>query len=136
MLDRAAGSYDEEIELTWYNPGDPLLIHTEPGADGHAYGVCTVLVPMADARLTRNGVETSGSLWPNERGERLFSTCALAFFKVGRKALGDNRLNCLNYPAGDGGHSSVFALLADNLNANRQSGDADHRHRDGRREKH
>jgi hypothetical protein len=56
--------------------------------------------------------------------------------KVGRKALGDNRLNCLNYPAGDGGHSSVFALLADNLNANRQSGDADHRHRDGRREKH
>ena len=72
-------SYDEEIELTWYNPGGPLLIHTEPGADGHAYGVCTVLVPMADARLTRNGVEASGSPWPNERGERLFSTCALAF---------------------------------------------------------
>ena len=58
MLDRAAESCDEEIELTKQS-GDPLLIHTEPGADGHAYGVCTVLVPMADARLTRNGVETS-----------------------------------------------------------------------------
>ena len=54
-------SYDEEIELTWYNPGDPLLIHTEPGADGRAHGVCTVLVPMAGTRLTRNGVEASGS---------------------------------------------------------------------------
>ena len=72
-------SYDEEIELTWYNPGDPLLIHTEPGADSCAYGVCTVQVPMAGARLTRNGVEASGSPWPNERGERLFSNCALAF---------------------------------------------------------
>ena len=72
-------SYDEEIEVTWYNPGDPLLIHTEPGADGRAYGVCTVLVPMAGARLTRNGVEASGSPWPNERDGRPFSTCALAF---------------------------------------------------------
>jgi hypothetical protein len=26
-------SYDEEIEMTWYNCGDPLLIHTEPGAE-------------------------------------------------------------------------------------------------------
>ena len=70
--------YDEEIELTWYNPGDPLLIHTGPGADGCAYGVCTVQVPMAGARLTRNGVEASGSPWPNERDGRPFSTCALA----------------------------------------------------------
>ena len=54
-------SYDEEIEITLYNPGDPLLIHTEPGADSCAYGVCTVQVPMAGARLTRNGVEASGS---------------------------------------------------------------------------
>ena len=54
-------SYDEEIELTWYNPVGPLLIHTEPGADGRAYGVCTVLVPMASARLTRNSIEAFGS---------------------------------------------------------------------------
>ncbi|MED6308422.1 MAG: hypothetical protein VX624_00775 [Pseudomonadota bacterium] len=54
-------SYDEEIELTWCYPGDPSLIHTEPSADGSAYGVCTVMVPMAGARLTRNGVEASGS---------------------------------------------------------------------------
>mgnify|MGYP001265787772 CR=1 FL=1 len=72
-------SYDEEIELTWYNPGDPLLIHTEPGADGRAYGVYTVLVPMAGARLTRNDVEAFGSPWPNERDGRPFSNCGLAF---------------------------------------------------------
>ena len=73
--------YDEEIELTWYNLGDPLLIHTEPGADGHAYGVCTVLVLMAGARLTCNGIEASDSPWPPERDGRPFSTCALDFSK-------------------------------------------------------
>lgn len=73
-------AYDEEIELTWYDVGDPLLIHTEPGQpDGRAYGVCTVLVPALGARLTRNGVEATGQAWATERDGRPFSTCALAF---------------------------------------------------------
>jgi hypothetical protein len=37
---------DEEITLTWYQIGEPLLIHTEPNADpGRPYGVCTLLIP-------------------------------------------------------------------------------------------
>jgi hypothetical protein len=73
-------AYDDELELTWYDTGDPLLIHTEPGEPaGRAYGVCTVLVPALGARLTRNGVEASGQAWPVEREGRPFSTCALAF---------------------------------------------------------
>ena len=71
-------AYDEELELTWYAPGDPLLIHTEPGGD-RPYGVCTVLVPVSGARLTLNGVEATGRPWPTERDGRPFSTCALAF---------------------------------------------------------
>ena len=72
-------SRDEEINLTWYEIGDPLLIHTQPnGEPGRPCGVCTVLVPALGARLTRNGIEPAGRPWPREREGRPFSTCALA----------------------------------------------------------
>lgn len=71
---------DEEIVLTWYEIGDPLLIHTQPDAQpGRPYGVCTLLIPALGARLSRNGVEAAGQPWPREREGRPFSTCALAF---------------------------------------------------------
>jgi hypothetical protein len=74
-------SRDEEIGLTWYQIGEPLLIHTQPNAepDRRPYGVCTLLIPALGARLTRNGVEAAGRSWPREREGRPFSTCALAF---------------------------------------------------------
>jgi len=73
-------SRDEEITLTWYEIGEPLLIHTQPNAEpGRPYGVCTILVPALGARLALNGVEAAGRPWPKEREGRPFSTCALAF---------------------------------------------------------
>jgi hypothetical protein len=73
-------SCDEQIALTWYQIGEPLLIHTQPNAEpGRPYGVCTLLIPALGARLTRNGVEAAGRPWPREREGRPFSTCALAF---------------------------------------------------------
>ena len=71
---------DEEITLTWYELGEPLLIHTQPHAQPERpYGVCTVLVPALAARLSRNGIEAAGRPWPRDREGRPFSTCALAF---------------------------------------------------------
>ena len=71
---------DEEITLTWYDMGEPLLVHTQPNADpARPYGVCTVLVPALGARLTLNGIEAAGRPWPRQREGRPFSTCALAF---------------------------------------------------------
>src|SRR5476649_518596 len=72
---------DETIALTWFNIGDPLLIHTQPneGPDARPYGVCTVLIPCLGARLTRNGVQAAGTPFPRVREGRPFSTCALAF---------------------------------------------------------
>ena len=71
---------NEEIALTWYRIGEPLLIHTQPNADpGRPYGVCTVLIPALGARLTRNGVAAAGHAWPRQREGKPFSTCALAF---------------------------------------------------------
>ncbi len=71
---------EEEIALTWYNIGEPLLIHTQPNAaPGRPYGVCTVLIPALGARLTRNGEQAAGKPWSREREGRPFSTCALAF---------------------------------------------------------
>jgi hypothetical protein len=70
---------DEDVTLTWYDIGDPLLIHTQPNSGGRRYGVCTVLVPALGARLTRNGVDAVGQPWKREREGRPFSTSALAF---------------------------------------------------------
>jgi len=70
----------EELALTWYEIGEPLLIHTQPNAQpDRPYGVCTILIPALGARLTRNGVEAKGKPWPREREKRPFSTSALAF---------------------------------------------------------
>ena len=71
---------DEDVTLTWYDMGDPLLVHTQPKAmPGRPYGVCTVLVPALGARLSRNGVDAVGQPWKREREGRPFSTSALAF---------------------------------------------------------
>ena len=71
---------DEEITLTWYDIGEPLLIHTQPNTDpARPYGVCTVLIPALGARLSRNGIQAVGRPWAREREGRPFSTCALAF---------------------------------------------------------
>ena len=73
-------AHEEEIALTWYQIGEPLLILTQPNAEpGRPYGVCTLLIPALGARLTRNGIEAPGRPWPREREGRPFSTCALAF---------------------------------------------------------
>ena len=73
-------SRDEEIGLTWYQIGEPLLIHTKPFEDpARRYGVCTLLVPALGTRLARNGVAAAGRSWPKEREGRPFSTSALAF---------------------------------------------------------
>ncbi len=69
----------EDIALTWYNIGDPLLIHTNPGENGRKYGVCTLLIPALGARLTHNGVQAAGQAFEMQREGRPFSTCALAF---------------------------------------------------------
>ena len=70
---------DSEIALTWYEIGEPLLIHTAPGEGGRRYGVCTLLIPALGARLTIDGREAAGRAWPTEREGRPFSSCALAF---------------------------------------------------------
>jgi hypothetical protein len=74
-----AVSHDAEIALTWYDIGEPLLIHTNPGDDDRRYGVCTVLVPAQGGRLSVNGELAAGRPWPREREGRPFSTSALAF---------------------------------------------------------
>ncbi len=67
----------EEVQLTWHDLGQPLLLHTTPGE--RRYGVSSLLIPAAGTRLTLNGVQAEGQAWPREREGRPFSTCALAF---------------------------------------------------------
>lgn len=69
---------NEQIVLTWYELGEPLLVHTQPNATpGRPYGMCTVLIPALAARLTRNGNEAQGRPWPRDREGRPSSTCVL-----------------------------------------------------------
>lgn len=73
-------SHDDVVELTWYDCGEPLLIHTQPNqVPDRQYGVCTVLIPAHGARLTVNGLQASGRPFPRDREGKPFSTCALAF---------------------------------------------------------
>src|SRR5215475_15903833 len=69
---------DEEVVLTWYEMGEPFLVHTPTNAvPGRPYGMCTVLVPALGARLTHNGIEAQGRPWPRQREGRPSSTCVL-----------------------------------------------------------
>ncbi len=73
-------SETDDITMTWFDLGDPLLIHTEPGVPANRkWGVCTVLIPAMGTRLTVNGMQAQGQAWLREREGRPFSTCALAF---------------------------------------------------------
>src|SRR5215467_5542934 len=73
-------SHSEDISLTWFDIGEPLLIHSQPNQiPNRRYGVCTVLIPALGTRLVRNSIEAKGQSWPREREGRPFSTSALAF---------------------------------------------------------
>src|ERR1700745_4218499 len=52
---------DEQIALTWYQMGEPLLVHTQPNTlPERPYGMCTVLIPAFGARLTCNAIDAQG----------------------------------------------------------------------------
>ncbi len=73
-------SSEDEISLTWYDIGDPLMLHTQPNQiPGRKYGLNTILIPALGTRLVRNGEQATGQSWPREREGRPFSTSALAF---------------------------------------------------------
>ncbi len=70
-----------DLALTWYDLGDPLMVHTSPGTGPgeRPYGVNTVLIPAMGTRLTLDGAEARGQSWARAREGRPFSTSALAF---------------------------------------------------------
>lgn len=72
---------DTSLSLTWFDLGDPLMIHTQPGtgAGERPYGVNTVLIPASGTRLVLDGVQAGGRSWKRDRDGRPFSTSALAF---------------------------------------------------------
>ena len=77
---------DEAIDLTWYDIGDPLLIHTEPGE--RPYGVCTVLIPALGARLTCDDVQAKGKPFATTReGQPVQHLRTGVFGKLDRGAL-------------------------------------------------
>jgi hypothetical protein len=54
-------SHSEDISLTWFDIGEPLLIHSQPNQIANRrYGVCTLLIPALGTRLVRNGIEAKG----------------------------------------------------------------------------
>jgi hypothetical protein len=72
---------DSEVLLAWDDIGEPVLNHTQPNepASPRPYGVCSLLFPALEARLTVDGEQAEGRAWRREREGRPFSTCALAF---------------------------------------------------------
>lgn len=79
---------DDEILLTWYDFGEPFLVHTQPNMiPGRPYGMCTVLIPARGARVVRNGIEAPGRPWPRDREVRASSTCVLGLCESWTEAI-------------------------------------------------
>ena len=73
-------SRDDEILLTWFDLGEPFLVHSLAGSNSaRPHGVSTVLIPANSARLTLNGEFAKGRPFPRDRDGQVHSTCALAF---------------------------------------------------------
>jgi hypothetical protein len=71
-------AHDTEIVMTWSDFGEPILVHSRPDQEAaRLYGVCTVLVPALNVRLTVNGVQARGQAWPRDRMGRPYSTSGL-----------------------------------------------------------
>ena len=71
---------DEEISLTWYDLGEPFLVHSIAGSNPERpHGVCTVIIPAGRARLILDGRFAAGRPFPRQRDNRASSTCCLAF---------------------------------------------------------
>ena len=80
-------SYGEDISLTWFDIGEPLLIHAQPNQiPDRRYGLCTVLIPALGTRLVRNGVEAKGQSWRARTGRAgLSRPRRWRFRKVGQR---------------------------------------------------
>ena len=75
-----AVSGDEEISMTWYDLGEPFVMHMEAGSlPGRPHSVYTVMIPARKAQLTINGKVASGRPFPQDRGGQEGSTCSLAW---------------------------------------------------------
>ncbi len=74
-------SRDMEIALTWYDLGEPFLIHFEPGSlsQGLPHGVYSVLIPANKAQVVANGRVARGRPFAREIGGHAGSSCSLAW---------------------------------------------------------
>jgi hypothetical protein len=71
---------DDDIALTWYEIGEPVLRHTLPFSQANRpFGSSSVLIPCMGARLTLNSEQAAGRPLAREWDGHPFSTCALAF---------------------------------------------------------
>ena len=61
--------------LTWYDLGEPFLMHSFPRKDPKMHDVCWVCIPAYGARLTLNDRFAKGRPFPDSRGDRQSSTC-------------------------------------------------------------
>src|SRR5260370_18829752 len=72
----------EDITLTWYDIGDPLLIHTNPGEGGRKYGAATLLLPARGARPSRHCAHPPRQSWAIEPQGRPLRTCPFAVSQI------------------------------------------------------
>ncbi len=71
---------EEEIVMTWYQMDKPVLVQNEKITEpDRPYGVSAVMIPADRAKLTLNGKQAKGQLFPMDLNGHPFSTGALAF---------------------------------------------------------
>ncbi|MBM3924906.1 MAG: hypothetical protein FJ320_02810 [SAR202 cluster bacterium] len=70
----------ERIRLTWHDLGEPFIaVVPTGGRPGAAFGIYGTIIPARAARLTLNGKEAQGRVFPQDLMGGASSTCGLAF---------------------------------------------------------
>lgn len=82
-------SPNDEIVMTWNNIQKPVLVQDENISEpGRPYGVSVIMMPADSARLTLNGQQAKGQIFPMDLNGHPFSTAALAFSENWREEEG------------------------------------------------
>jgi hypothetical protein len=81
-------SDDDVIRMSWYDCIEAFVMHAAPGTGGRDIGVFTTFFPARSAQLSMNGRYATGSPWEEQRGDRMGSSCTLAWSETWVKPKG------------------------------------------------
>ena len=67
------------VRMVWYDCIEPFVLDLPPGTNDRPLGVFSTFFPARSAQVSMDGRFARGVPWPEQRGDRQSSSCALAW---------------------------------------------------------